>query len=501
MAAGGDAGCLVGKGKNAFQLVHGQGVQLLLAELGQGSPKEGIACAVGVAYLAGNASHMTGLVPKAVEYTVCTQGDKNQPDAVLCQLCRAAFAVGGAGEQGQLFIGHFQDIHQRQGSLHLGNGILFVLPVAEKQPNGEMRDIQTQSIAIGDGLNYEKPACNPVLTQKDLPEGFSKFDFRDPKIWREADGTYSAVTVCLAEDGSGAAALFQSKDGFDWHFVTVLERCNNQYGKMWECPDFFPLDGKQVLMLGPMEMLPKGEFHNGHNVVAFIGSYDEATHTFTKENVQLMDGGIDFYATQTTLAPDGRRIMTAWLQTWSDTEDKPQGCKWFGQTICPRELHIKDGRILQTPVRELDAVHGKRIFHENVTVQNETSLEGIKGRVADLTVTVQPGEYRSFTLKLATDADHHTSLTYDPYTSQLTLDRSYAGSRADIVHRRSCKVRSQNGALKLRILLDKNSIEVFANDGEQTMTAWIYTPQSADGITFAADGKATITAEQFELNL
>ena len=36
------------------------------------------------------------------------------------------------------------------------------------------------------------------------------------------------------------------------HIFTVLERCNNQYGKMWECPDFFPLDGKQVLMLGPM---------------------------------------------------------------------------------------------------------------------------------------------------------------------------------------------------------------------------------------------------------
>ena len=44
-------------------------------------------------------------------------------------------------------------------------------------------------------------------------------------------------------------------------------------------------------------------------------------------------------------------------------------------------------------------------------------------------------------------------------------------------------------------------MEVFVNDGEQTMTAWIYTPQSADGITFAADGQATITVEQFELNL
>ena len=76
-----------------------------------------------------------------------------------------------------------------------------------------------------------------------------------------------------------------------------------------------------------------------------------------------MDGGIDFYATQTTLAPDGRRIMTAWLQTWSDTEDKPKGCKWFGQTICPRELHIKDGRIVQTPVRDVYKRQGGSVFH------------------------------------------------------------------------------------------------------------------------------------------
>ena len=104
--------------------------------------------------------------------------------------------------------------------------------IAEKQPNGEMRDIQTQSIAIGDGLNYEKPACNPVLTQKDLPEGFSKFDFRDPKIWRVTDGTYSAVTVCRTEDGSGAAALFQSKDGFDCLLYTSLCSSRGLHGNL-----------------------------------------------------------------------------------------------------------------------------------------------------------------------------------------------------------------------------------------------------------------------------
>ena len=59
---------------------------------------------------------MAGLIPKAVEHAICTQGDENQPDAVLRQLGCALGTVGGAGEQGQLLIGHFQDIHQRQGS-------------------------------------------------------------------------------------------------------------------------------------------------------------------------------------------------------------------------------------------------------------------------------------------------------------------------------------------------------------------------------------------------
>ncbi len=76
MPAGGDAGGLVGKGQNAFQLFHRQGVQLLLAELGQGSPKEGIACAVGITTLQGTPCHMAGLVPKAVEYAVCTKVTK-----------------------------------------------------------------------------------------------------------------------------------------------------------------------------------------------------------------------------------------------------------------------------------------------------------------------------------------------------------------------------------------------------------------------------------------
>ena len=215
-----------------------------------------------------------------------------------------------------------------------------------------------------------------------------------------------------------------------------------------------------------------------------------------------MDEGIDFYATQTLLAPDGRRIMTAWMQAWAGISDQPHGAKWFGQTICPRELHIRDGRIIQTPVRELDAVRGARVLHENVRIEGEAALEGIGGRVADLTLTVTPeAGCRTFTVKLAADAGHCTTLTYEPRTRRLTLDRSQAGFHQDIVHIRSCTVRGESETLSLRILLDRNSVEVFINGGEQTMTACIYTPPEADGIAFAADGAARLTAEQYALAL
>ena len=100
--------------------------------------------------------------------------------------------------------------------------LMYTSVVAEKQPNGEMRDIQTQSIAIGDGLDYEKPACNPVLTQKDLPEGFSKFDFRTQDL-AGADGTYSAVTVCLAEDAAAQRHCSRARTAS----TGTLSRCWN----------------------------------------------------------------------------------------------------------------------------------------------------------------------------------------------------------------------------------------------------------------------------------
>ncbi len=128
----------------------------------------------------------------------------------------------------------------------------------EKLEDGTERDIQTQAVAVGDGKDYEKYEKNPVLTAKDLPEGASKVDFRDPKIWKEKMGTSIVLSEAVRQMEVDRFFFTEVQNGFEWEFVSILAENKNRYGKMWECPDFFELDGKHVLLTSPQDMLPEG---------------------------------------------------------------------------------------------------------------------------------------------------------------------------------------------------------------------------------------------------
>ena len=375
----------------------------------------------------------------------------------------------------------------------------------ETQPDGSMRDVQTQCIALGDGVDYEKYAGNPVLTKKNLPEGSSKFDFRDPKMWQKPDGSYRCVAGNCTEDGDGQVLLFSSLNGLDWKFEKILAANHGRYGRMWECPDFFLLDGKAVLLTSPMDMLPyEFEYHNGNGSLCLIGSYDEETDTFVEEHNQAVDYGIDFYATQTILAPDGRRIMIAWMQNWDTcnlhTPDQP----WLGQMTLPRELSVKNGRLYQRPVRELEELRGEEVRHENVTFTDVIRLKGVEGRKVDMELTIRPADvsniYRKFAVRFAQNDTYQTSVSFRPYESIVKVDRKFSGSRRAIIHQRRCLVNNKDGNIKLRVILDKFSVEVFVNDGEYALTATMYTDLAAKGISFFADGEVTMDVVKYELS-
>lgn len=392
-------------------------------------------------------------------------------------------------------------------AITLSDGKQLLMYTGIKREGGEHgSEFQTQCIAVGDGLNYTKYENNPVLDETVLPPGLSKNDFRDPKIFKDDDGIYRCVVGSCDDDRVGHILTFSSADCFTWKYEGILIRNDEGFGRMWECPDFFFLDGHWVFLCSPQDMLPSGlEYHNGNGTLCLIGELNNNKSSFSYTHNQSVDYGIDFYAPQTTLTPDGRRIMIGWMQNWdtckvSDEYDKP----WYGQMTLPREISIKNGRLYQAPIRELDAYRTDNYGYKNISVSSEEQkLYGVEGRVLDMTVTIRQAEnkqkYQKFRIRFAKNEKYWTDLIYTPEDEVLQIDRKFSGSRRAFIHQRRCQAKEVNGELKLRIILDKYSVEVFVNDGEKTITATIMTEENAKDISFIANGEALIDVEKHSL--
>lgn len=387
---------------------------------------------------------------------------------------------------------------------HNGKHILMYTSVREQELEDGTRLIrQTQSIAEGDGINYRKAEQNPVIQADMLPEGSSLEDFRDPRIWKDKDTFYTVIGSRNA-DGSGQIALFSSADALEWRFERILDRSGNRYGSMWECPDFFRLDQKQVLIVSPQLMRAEGlEFHNGNNSVYFAGEYSDESKEFIRKEAHAIDYGLDFYAPQTVETEDGRRVMIGWLQSW-DNYLTPEDAEWSGVMTIPRELFFQDERLMQTPVRELERYHTEAVVHQDVRLEKKdgaVKLAGVEGRVFDMTVEVQARGFGSFEITLAADGRNQTSLVYDRNKGTLTTDRTYSGLVRDVLCTRSMYVEPHNDKLSIRVLMDKYTLEVFVNGGEQAMSSLIYTDLSAGDIRFSCDRSAVFSVKKYKLDI
>ena len=423
-------------------------------------------------------------------------------------------------------------------------------------PTGKGRWIQLQSIAIRKpgGSEYAKYEGNPVISESDIPEGGDPYEFRDPYMWRCADGSYRAIVAngrTSADEGT-RLLLFRSGDGLHWGDGKVLFEDERRIGVMWECPNFFPLDGRHILMASPMDMqAEEGDavgsirFPQGNNVCYITGDYDEQLEEFKPDAddadagyymYEPVDGGLDFYAPQTFKTADGRRVMIGWMQDPSmanvHSEDE---FKIFGQMTVPRELTLKDGRLIQRPVSELEKYRQDPVVYRNISISAEAntisgssrkgihdrsaegihccSLEGIHGRTLDLELDIRPDDapgkdapgengelsYREFAVRFAAGGDRYTEFRYDPERSVVTVDRSHSGQSGKISGKRTIRVRDRRGNLSIRMLIDRWSAEIFINNGEQVMSLTYYTDMSADGIEFLADGAVTMDAAAYIL--
>jgi beta-fructofuranosidase len=179
------------------------------------------------------------------------------------------------------------------------------------------------------------------------------------------------------------------------------------------------------------------------------------------------------------------------------------GLHWYGQMILPRELSVHSGRLYQQPVRELQAYRKDAFAYQNIPVSEKTELPGIRGRAMDITLGIRPGSdgYETFEIRLAAGEEVYTSVLYDRARKTITVDRSRSGVSTAVAHVKTFHAVEHDNEMKLRLILDRCSMELFVNDGEQTFSLTLNTDRQADGISFRAEGNAVMDISAFTLGL
>ncbi|HDT2542366.1 TPA: sucrose-6-phosphate hydrolase [Klebsiella aerogenes] len=290
----------------------------------------------------------------------------------------------------------------------------------------------------------------PVLA---LPAGYSGH-VRDPKVWRDGDRWLMVLGARDLAD-RGKVLLFSSADLMQWssHGEIAGSGLNglNDGGYMWECPDLFPLGDQHILLSCPQGLPREAQrFLNTYPAVWMHGHFDNADATFSHGALEELDSGFEFYAPQTTLAEDGRRLLVGWMGV-PDGEEMQQPTRahgWIHQMTCLRELSWRHGTLYQNPVRELAALRGEA---------QGWQPEPLALQPMELAFEVAPGD----------------ALTLD-FAGALQLSLDSRGIRlarqslvADTVDYRYWR----GAAHKLQILIDRSSVEIFINDGAGVMSS------------------------------
>jgi len=316
----------------------------------------------------------------------------------------------------------------------------------------------TQSIAysLDRGRTWTKYEKNPVL-------GHVAGENRDPKvIWHEPTKKWIMALFLDKND----YALFESRNLKEWKRLGDVPMPGSG-----ECPDFFPLavDGDPQRIAWVFW---------GANGNYRLGSFDGAAFKPRTDPIRSLWGASD-YAAQTysdVPAEDGRRIQISWM-SGGKYPDMP-----FNQQMSfPRELSLRttpEGpRLFMMPVREIERIRGKKHAWTGLEVQpNDNPLAALEGELWDIEAELAAGRASEVVLAVRGEP-----IRYDAKSGTLHC----LG--------RSAPLKPEGGSIKLRVLVDRTSIEVFAGGGRITMcSCFLPDPSDRSLALTALGGKAAV---------
>lgn len=361
------------------------------------------------------------------------------------------------------------------GSAIEKDGKLFLMYTGHIDPNmgfdkDESQIIEHQCLAFSeDGIQFEKYQKNPIIGEKELPEGYMMCDFRDPKVL-ESDGVYYCVLAVRNAERRGEIIMFKSLNLFDWTFHSSIYQSKFEENMMLECPDLFCIDNKDILIFSIMPCDPEFEGEVLRKTAYVVGEMDYVKGSFKPEKQGFLDYGHNFYAPQSTEGKNGERILIGWMQRWSQTAP-PKGYGFNGMMSVPRALTLKDNKLMQQPAGEIDSYFRNVTVYENLTLEVNETLEFHKGNAAYLSVNVSALEKQKFQLELNKSEDKATRIYVDIENAMISFTSDYGDSgQIDISE---CYNPLQE-EVTLEVFIDLHSIELFINSGEKVLSFTAY---------------------------
>ena len=295
---------------------------------------------------------------------------------------------------------------------------------------------------------------------------------RDPKVfYRKEDGFYYIFIGARSLDQKGCVLVYRSEKLLSgWEFMGRLKvRGYEDFAGMWECPCVQTIDGKDVLLFSPQYMKIEGRGNSTNHNIYLVGHLDFESLTFIPDgDYRFLDYSFDFYAAQLAsgLQKDDQAVIIGWLGL-PDNHYPTEEEDWEGSMSLPREIRLKDGKLIQSPVKGIENLRDKEISLGN-------RLPSACEILIDLDFDKK--EQEGFSLKLFTreNGEGGFSFIYDPADQVCKVDKTGMELRFNQNVGEYLEFPLDCPLSNLRIFIDKSSLEIFINDGETVFSAHVY---------------------------
>ncbi len=333
---------------------------------------------------------------------------------------------------------------------------------------------------------WTKLPSNPIIPN---PKGNEPYASWDPCGWLEGD-TYYAIFGGQPGKSPRPASTFRATELDGWRHVGPFlhhEMPDVAANEDISCPDFFKLGGKRVLVC----------IAHNRGTRYYVGEWkNEQFHPEVHERMSWVDNL--YFAPESLEAPDGRRIMWAWIFDQRNGETK-RASGWSGEMALPRELTLADDkRLRMKPVKELERLRYNEQSLQNIAIaaDKEVFLPKITGNAIELELQIEPQDAKQVGIKICRSpgCEEETVVFYDAAEQKLKLDTNKSGLVEGTKKIEAAPFGLKPGeVLTLRVFVDRSVVEVFANE-RQAAVRRIYPsrPDSVGVSLFANGGEAKV---------